>query len=299
MCSILEACVLCGHRCGVNRLKGEKGVCRAGVEPKVASFCLHRGEEPMISGKRGSGTIFFSNCCLRCAYCQNYEISQLAEGREVGEDELAEVILKLQAQKAHNINLVSPTHFAPQIMGALAIAREKGLSLPIVYNTGGYDSLELLQQLDGKIEIYMPDLKYFEDEAAKKYSGAKNYVETATSAIAEMFRQVGKIEFDDDRVAKKGLLVRHLVLPNNLSQSEKALEFLASLSRDLWISLMSQYSPQYWAGEFPELSRRLRAEEYNRVVDYAEKLGLHNVYVQEIGSSEVYLPDFKKEHPFE
>jgi putative pyruvate formate lyase activating enzyme len=217
----------------------------------------------------------------------------------MGGDGLAETMLELQRKKCHNINLVSPTHFAPQIMEAIELARSRGLSLPIVYNTGGYDTLELLGQLQGSIDIYMPDLKYFDDEKAHRYSGAKNYVETATSAIVEMFRQVGNIELDQDGVAKKGLLVRHLVLPGDLAGSQKALDFLSSLSRDIWVSLMSQYSPQYRAIEFPELSRRLRAEEYEKVLAHARAIGLHNMYVQEMGSSEVYLPDFKSEHPFE
>lgn len=281
----MESCVLCGHRCKVNRLKGQLGKCRAGINPTVASFCAHHGEEPMISGKRGSGTIFFSHCCLKCVYCQNYEISQLADGREVGTDELAQIMLNLQDEGVQNINLVSPTHYGPQIIEALAIARERGLEIPAVYNTGGYDSIELLKALEGKIEIYMPDFKYYNNAAALKYSGAGNYAEVAKAGIAEMFRQAR-------------ILVRHLVLPNDLAGSEKGLDFLASLSKDIWVSIMAQYNPQYRAREFPELSRRLSLKEYQRVVDHAEAVGLHNLYVQELGSSETYLPDFNKEDPF-
>jgi putative pyruvate formate lyase activating enzyme len=299
MRSILEDCILCGHRCGVDRTRGQIGLCRAGLKLIVASSCLHRGEEPMISGEFGSGTIFFSNCCLRCAYCQNYEISQGSNGKEMGSEELVRTMLELQQQKAHNINLVSPTHFAPQIMEGLELARSGGLSLPVVYNTGGYDTLELLEQLQGKIEIYMPDLKYYDDEKAHRYSGAKNYVQTATAAIIEMFRQVGNIELDDDGVAKKGLLVRHLVLPNDQASSLEVLDFIASVSPDIWISLMAQYSPQHRAGEYPELSRCLQAEEYEKVLAHAKAIGLHNVYIQEIESSGSYLPDFTREHPFE
>ncbi|MBI5078547.1 radical SAM protein [Candidatus Saganbacteria bacterium] len=252
----------------------------------------------MISGKRGSGALFFSHCGLKCVYCQNYAISREACGREVEIEELARIMLNLQEQGVHNINLVSPTHSAPQIVGALTLARREGLKLPVVYNTGGFDSLELLKEIEGKIEIYMPDLKYFDEEKALKYSGAGNYVETAKAGIAEMFRQVGNIKFNNEGVAVAGVLVRHLVLPENLADSGKALDYLASISKDIWVSLMAQYSPQYRAAEFPELSRPLRRDEYQQVVDRAEKLGLHNAYVQGLSSRETYLPDFKKERPF-
>lgn len=294
----MESCVLCGHRCKVNRLKGQLGKCRAGLKPMVASSCAHHGEEPMISGRRGSGTIFFSHCCLKCVYCQNYDISQLAHGREVEIEELAQMMLNLRDQGVHNINLVSPTHYALQISEALTLARAQGLKLPTVYNTGGYDSLELLEILEGKIEIYMPDFKYFDNQKAVKYSSAENYVEVARAGIAEEFRQVGNIQFDREGVAVRGLLVRHLVLPNNLADSEKVMDYLASLSKDLWVSIMAQYNPQHLAGEFPELSRRLRWEEYQKVVEHAKKVGLHNFYVQDLTSSETYLPDFKRESPF-
>ncbi|MCX5727016.1 MAG: radical SAM protein [Candidatus Saganbacteria bacterium] len=284
---LLKSCVLCGHRCGVNRLEGQLGKCRAGLVPVVASYCAHHGEEPMISGEKGSGTIFFANCCLRCVFCQNYEISHEGFGHEVEAVKLAEIMLKLESQGVHNINLVSPTHYAPQIMEALELARRQGLKLPIVYNTGGYDSLELLRELEGKIDIYMPDLKYFDDEKAFKYSGARNYVETAKAGIAEMYRQVGP-----------KLLVRHLILPDNLSDSEEVLDFIASLSKDIWVSIMAQYSPQYKASAFPELNRRLKKDEYQKVVGHAKKIGLRNYYVQDLENSETYLPNFKRENPF-
>lgn len=295
---LLRSCTLCGHRCKVNRLEGQLGKCRSGVKPMVSSYCAHYGEEPMISGKRGSGTIFFTNCCLKCVYCQNYEISQLAYGREVEIEELTEMMLNLQDQGCHNINLVSPTHYAPQILEALTLARGRGLQIPVVYNTGGFDSIELLRELNGKVEIYMPDFKYFDNEKAFKYSGAKNYVETAIEGITEMYRQVGNVQFNKEGVAIKGLLVRHLVLPNNLADSEKVMDFLASLSKDIWVSIMAQYHPQYRAKDFPELSRRLRPDEYRRVVKHAREIGLHNYYVQDLLSSETYLPDFKKDNPF-
>jgi len=295
---LLQSCVLCGHRCRVNRLKGQVGKCRAGINLTVASHCAHHGEEPMISGSRGSGTIFFSHCCLRCVFCQNYNISQLGKGVTVKGGRVAEMMLDLQDNGVHNINLVSPTHYAPQIMEALELAKQKGLKLPIVYNTGGFDSIELLKELEGKIEIYLPDLKYFNNDTALKYSGAANYAEAVKEGIAEMYRQVGNIKFDKDGVAIKGLLVRHLVLPDNLADSEKNLDFLASLSKDIWVSIMAQYNPQHRAAEFPEIYRRLRSDEYQKVVGYAEKIGLRNLYAQDLQSSDAYLPDFMKENPF-
>lgn len=282
---LLEACVCCGQRCKINRLKGEVGKCRAGIKPQVASFCVHHGEEPMISGKNGSGTIFFSNCCLKCVYCQNYDISQQGRGRTVEIEEISSMMLDLQKRGVHNINLVSPTHYAPQIMGALHAARAGGLKLPIVYNSGGYDTLELLGEIEGEIDIFMPDFKYFDDEKAFKYSGVKNYVAVAREGVAEMLRQAE-------------VLVRHLVLPNGLSDSERVLDYLSSLSKDIWVSIMAQYHPQFRAREYPELSRRITAAEYEKVVAYAKQVGLHNLYIQELESSDVYLPDFEKANPF-
>ncbi len=296
---LFKSCRLCGHACGVDRLNDRKGVCGAGALPVVSAYCLHRGEEPMISGRRGSGTIFFANCCLDCIFCQNYEISQKGKGKEADAGELAEVMLELQRMGAHNINLVSPTHYAPPISQAIASAKERGLAVPIVYNTGGYDSLETLKGMEGLVDIYLPDLKYFDEQKAERYSGANNYVAVARAGLAEMFRQVGDIVTDKDGIAMRGLLVRHLVLPNDQADSRRALEFLASLSRDLWVSLMAQYNPLQRAAESPELSRKLAAEEYEAVIAYAEAMGLSNLYLQESGSSDNYLPDFNKAHPFE
>jgi putative pyruvate formate lyase activating enzyme len=252
----------------------------------------------MISGSRGSGTVFFANCCLQCVYCQNYEISQKGKGQEAGKEELAKIMLELQDKGVHNINLVSPTHYAPQTAAAVRSAKRQGLKLPIVYNTGGYDSLELLRELDGLIDIYLPDFKYWSADHAGKYSGADNYLEVARQGITEMFRQVGNIQLGGEGVAVKGLLVRHLVLPNDLSGSSSVLSFLSSLSHDIWISLMAQYSPQFKAGNFIELARPLTAGEYLAAVKAAEQLGLHNVYVQELESSAEFLPDFNKSDPF-
>ncbi len=297
--ALLEACCLCGHRCAVNRLAGEKGSCRAGPQATVSSRAPHHGEEPFFSGTRGSGTIFFSYCNLRCVFCQNFSISQHHCGSEAGPQELGGMMLELQAAGCHNINLVSPTHFMPAVMEALASAFARGLSIPILYNTNGYDSLELLRLLDGVIDIYMPDFKYFDDGAAGRYSGARDYVRVAQDAIREMHRQCGDLVLDPGGVAVKGIFVRHLVLPNDVARSKEVLGFLASVSKDIHVGIMSQYSPQHRAGEFPELARRLTPREYDEVVDFALELGLDNALIQQISSSFRYLPDFRKRDPFE
>ncbi|MBU0630304.1 MAG: radical SAM protein [Candidatus Margulisbacteria bacterium] len=284
----IRNCRLCGHRCGVNRLAGERCLCRAGADIEIASYCLHHGEEPIISGTQGSGTIFFARCSLRCVFCQNYQISTGIRDTGIRETGLVEIMLELQAQRAHNINLVSPTHYGPQIIEAIKQARAQGLKLPIVWNSSGYDSLELLEALTGMVDIYLPDFKYGDDEAALKYSGAPNYFETAKAAIFEMFRQVGP----------QGLVVRHLVLPNGISGSRRVLGYLASLSPEIQVSLMAQYSPRHLASQFPELSRTLTIEEYTPVLAYAEKLGLRNIFAQELTSQQAYLPDFERTEPF-
>lgn len=295
---LLKNCVLCGHRCGVNRISGELGICGSGKGIEISSYTAHLGEEPVFSGTKGSGTIFFTHCNLSCVYCQNYEISQKHLGRKVPERELADIMISLQEKGCHNINLVSPTHYMPQILKSLKIAFEKGLDVPILYNSNGYDSVELLKILDGIVDIYMPDFKYFDDKKAKKYSNADNYVETAKAGVKEMFRQVGNLRLDNEDIAQRGVLVRHLVLPNNIADSKKVLDFLAAVSKDLWISIMSQYSPQNRAKEFPELNRKITPDEYWDVIGHAQKLKLENFLIQEMSSTEVYLPDFKKQDPF-
>lgn len=294
---LLNACSLCARRCGVNRLEGELGFCRSGKNLIISSIGLHFGEEPFISGKKGSGTIFFTYCTLRCSYCQNYQISQEDIGKNISIEDLAGEMLNLQAQGAHNINLVTPTHFIPQIIEALKIARKNGLVIPIVYNTSGYETLEALEALDGLIQIYLPDIKYSENEIAIKYSSAPRYVETNRAAIFEMLRQVGNLEIKNG-VAVKGLLVRHLVLPNRIAGSFASLDFLASLSKDIWISLMAQYHPCYLAENEPILNRRLKPLEYKEVQEYARKLGFKNILTQEMESSDLYLPDFRQKKPF-
>lgn len=298
----LVSCDLCPHRCRVNRLADEVGFCGSGAEIEVAHSGLHFGEEPPISGVRGSGAIFFTRCNMRCVYCQNYQISQrphLIPKRALSPFELAEEMLALQAQDAHNINLVSPTHVVAQAAESICIARERGLSLPIVYNTNGYDAVDTLQCLDGLIDIYLPDIKYSDDAAARAYSGVERYVAVNRRAIREMFRQVGNLALDEHGIARRGLLVRHLVLPDDVAGSSDSLAFLASLSQDMVISLMAQYSPQFKARGMPPLDRKITLAEYDRVLDEALALGLGNCFVQECESSETLLPDFRRETPFD
>ncbi|MEM5874493.1 MAG: radical SAM protein [Candidatus Aenigmatarchaeota archaeon] len=273
--SILECCELCPRKCHVNRLKGEKGFCRSGSELMISSFGPHFGEEPELVGIHGSGTIFLTNCNLLCVYCQNYEISHLGEGREVSLEEAAGMMLTLQKIGCHNINLVTPTHFAPQLVKAIKIAAEKGLKLPIVWNCSGYENVDVIKILEGVVDIYMPDIKYSNSESARKYSRAPDYFERCKEAVKEMHRQVGDLKVDERGIAYRGLIIRHLVLPNDLAGSEKILEFIASLSKDNYVNIMDQYMPCWKAFEFKELSRSITASEYLKIIKIAKKLGLH------------------------
>jgi len=268
--SLLESCEVCPHRCGVNRLKGELGFCKTGKNAIVDSYFPHRGEEKPIRGYRGSGTVFFSYCNMRCVYCQNYQISQLGEGREVSPEELAEIFLELQAMGCHNLNLVTPSHVVPQILSALYLAVKKGFRLPIVYNTSSFDSLESLRLLEGIVDIYLADLKYADREIARRYSKVKNYPEVAMAAIREMHRQVGDLTLDERGIAIRGLLIRHLVLPNGLAGTEKVAEFLGSLSKNMAVNVMDQYYPSYMAWKYPELNRRITQREYHQALSSME-----------------------------
>jgi putative pyruvate formate lyase activating enzyme len=281
--ALLESCRVCPRECGVNRLNNDKlGFCRSGLNPVVSSASPHRGEEPPLSGTRGSGTIFFANCNLRCLYCQNYPISQMGTGTERTPGELACQMTWLQEQACHNLNLVTPTHFMPQFLKALSIARERGFNLPIVYNTSGYESIEALRLLDGIVDIYMPDMRYSDPEVALRYSIAPDYPEVNRAAVKEMYRQVGNLVLDKEGIAKRGLIVRHLVLPNGLSGTEEIMRFLAEeISKDVSISLMSQYFPAYRALDVKELSRRITADEYEQAWKSMQKHGLENGWVQE------------------
>ncbi len=280
--NLLKECTLCPRNCKKNRLKDEKGTCKTGRYARVASFHLHFGEEPPISGYNGSGTIFFSYCNLSCIFCQNWSISHEGEGFEVTPLELKEIMLKLQKAGAHNLNLVTPSHIVPQFLEALYLAVKEGFSLPIVYNSSGYDSLETLKILEGIVDIYMPDAKYGDNFWAEKFSQAKDYVEVSQKALKEMYRQVGSFETNREGIAKKGVLIRHLILPEDRAGSFKVLEFLKENLPYALVSLLSQYWPSYNASAFPEICRRIKKEEYQRVVDYAKKLKIEKIYLQGI-----------------
>ena len=279
---MLESCCICPRSCKVNRLHDKKGFCRTGLKPKVCSFMPHHGEEPPISGTAGSGTIFFSGCNMSCVYCQNYEFSQLDEGREVEFRELADFMLQLQDMGCHNINLVTPTHVLPQILKALEIAITKGLKIPLVYNTSGYELAEVIKLLSGIVDIYLPDMRYARSDMAVKYSRAPDYPKLNQAALKEMHRQVGVAQIDNAGIIKRGIIIRHLVLPGNISGTDKIMEFIAKeLSKDTYISLMSQYFPCYKADQFPEISRRITYQEYVQARQAMEKYGLYNGWTQE------------------
>jgi len=280
---VSEKCEICPRKCGVNRIKNQKGFCQLGFLPKVSAYHPHFGEEKPLVGFFGSGTIFFTSCNLTCIYCQNYEISQLRIGEEVSFEKLAEIMIELQAKGCHNINLVTPTPQIAQILKALPVAIDRGLKLPLVYNTNAYDSVETLKLLDGIIDIYLPDAKYSDDKIALKYSKAPNYFELMKKAIKEMHRQVGDLKLKIDQkgiegLAYRGLLIRHLVLPNGLAGTEKIMEFIANeISKDTFLNLMSQYFPYFQAKKFPELNRPIIEEEYREAIALARKAGLRRL----------------------
>jgi putative pyruvate formate lyase activating enzyme len=302
--SILTSCISCPRECAADRKNNKYGYCLSGYLPIVSSYTKHFGEEPGLSGTKGAGNIFFGNCNLRCIYCQNNEISQnwKAEKRnEVSFERLAEIMLELQDTGCHNIGLVSPTHFAPQIIKAIYIAAKKGLNLPVIYNSNGYDSVETLKLLDGIIDIYLPDFKYGDNANGKEYSKAPDYFAAASSALKEMYRQTGdKLIFNDDIVVR-GLIIRHLILPNGLADSEIVFRFISEeLSSNVHVSLMSQYYPSHNAKNKILLNRKIYEREYLRAVELLEKYGLHNGWHQELESSESYRPYFNedREDPF-
>ncbi len=279
----LAACDLCPHDCGVNRVKGERGICGAGVLPKIASANLHRGEEPPISGSKGSGTVFLSGCSLKCVFCQNFPISQLGNGEEITTGELAARILKLQRQGAHNINFVTPTHYLPQILAALWLAIPHGFNLPIVWNSSGFEKVDALQLLDGIVSIYLPDMKYADDASATAISSVPNYCRINRAAVIEMLRQVGQLRVNDDGIATDGLIVRHLVLPEGKSGSLATLPWIAeNLGVETHIALMSQYFPAHRAVEMAGLNRPVSQEEYDSAVEALEEAGLQNGWVQDL-----------------
>ncbi|MCX6010811.1 MAG: radical SAM protein [Chloroflexi bacterium] len=296
----LSACDICPRECGVNRLEGELGFCHSARRPIVASVCAHNGEEPALSGSRGSGTVFFGNCNMRCVYCQNYQISQDYKAQRRNEMEtrvLAERMLFLQDELGcHNINLVSPSHFVPQVVRAVLEAVPLGLRLPLVYNTSSYDSVATLRELDGVVSIYLADLRYASDKWGRRFSKAPDYVERARAAIKEMYRQVGNLVTDEEGVARKGLIVRHLILPNGIAGSRDSLSWLVrEISPRVAVSLMSQYCPAHRARRNPLLSRTISPEEYDEVSRLVAELGIENGWMQEMGASRDYLPDFSRE----
>ncbi len=269
-------CVLCPRVCMANRVDGEIGECGVGRFALLSSYGPHFGEESVLRGWRGSGTVFFAGCNMRCVYCQNYEISQLKMGTEVSPRQLAEVFLKIQDMGCHNLNLVTPSHVIWHILEALYIAIGKGFRLPIVYNTSSYDSLQSLKLMRGIVDIYMPDIKYSDSSKGLKYSGVKSYWEITKKAVKEMYSQVGDLIVGEDGLAKRGVLIRHLVLPRNIAGSKKVMEFIANeLSKDAWVNIMDQYYPTYEAWDYYELSRRITSEEYWDVARYASELGIH------------------------
>ncbi len=295
MLELLKKCNLCPHKCDINRTEGKIGRCKATNNIKVALYSVHNFEEPCISGKRGSGTIFFSNCNLNCIYCQNYEISQLGKGKEISIKELSEIFIEQQKRNVENINLVTPTSYVPQIIEAIKVAREKGLNIPIVYNTNGYENVETIKMLDGYVDVYLPDLKYYYNDIAKKYSKIDNYFETATRAIKEMEKQVGKCIIDKNGIMKKGIIVRHLVLPNHIENSKKILKWIKeNMKRTTYVSIMAQYFPTYKAKESLELNRKLTEQEWKEIEEYIEELEIENGFIQELGEhEEEYVPKWE------
>jgi len=276
--SLLTKCHLCARNCGVDRLNGESGQCQTTDEVIVSSFGPHFGEEAPLVGRHGSGTIFFAYCNLHCVFCQNYSISQLGEGSTVDSAELAGMMLSLQTRGCHNINLVSPTHVVPFILEALEVAASQGLQLPIVYNTGGYDSVAMLELLDGIVDIYMPDMKYSGAKAGEKFSCVKRYPQVNQAAVKEMHRQVGDLQIDESGVATRGLLVRHLVLPDGLAGTEGVVKFLAEeISPNTYLNVMAQYHPCYHATDYPQLSRSIIREEFSEAIELARRYGLHRL----------------------
>ena len=276
---IYDSCTLCPRMCKVNRNKGEKGVCSAGSRVQINSASPHFGEERPLVGKHGSGTIFLTNCNLLCLYCQNWDISHRGEGNEINDKELASFMLRLQNIGCHNINFVSPTHYLPNIIQALVYAVEKSLQVPLVYNTGGYDRLEIMQMLEGVFDIYMPDYKYSDGETAAKYSrGARDYPEVIQAVLKEMHRQVGVLQIDKDHIAQRGLIIRHLVLPHSLAGTEEFAKFVArELDPGTYVNIMSQYRPCYQASQYPKLSRTILAHEFQQAITIARNHGLYNL----------------------
>lgn len=294
---MLKQCKLCIRNCNVNRLNGQLGFCKSSKYLKVARAELHLWEEPCISGEKGSGTIFFSNCNLSCVFCQNHIISQEGTGKEISIERLSEIFLELQSKGANNINLVTPTHYVPQIIEALKSAKEKGLTIPILYNTNGYDSIETIKVLKGYIDVYLPDFKYFDDKYALKYSKIKGYRNNVLDILKEMVTQVGRPIFSDEGIIEKGVVIRHLMLPGLLFDSKKVIDDIYNnFGDDVYISIMNQYTPMHKACDFPEINKPLNPKHYDCLIDYALDLGVKNGFIQDTGTNnEAYVPSFNNE----
>ncbi len=295
--NLLKSCTLCPRACGVNRLKGERGFCGASDQIKAARAALHFWEEPCLSGELGSGTVFFSHCTLQCIFCQNYQISSCQKGRKISSQRLCEIFLSLEQQGAHNINLVTPTHYIPQILEAVFRAKEQGLTLPIVYNSSGYERKETIALLKGAVDIFLPDFKYMDDEMALKYSHAPDYARYAKESIRQMVEQAGKPEFDENGMMKKGVIIRHLMLPGQLSDTKKIIRWVYETFGDrVYLSLMNQYTPTEQVKGIPELNRTITRKEYDKAIDFALRLGITQGFIQEGGTaSESFIPNFDGE----
>lgn len=291
---MLEKCELCPHRCKVDRKSGKIGRCKCNDKIKIALYSLHYYEEPCISGKNGSGTVFFSNCNLNCKYCQNYKISQLGKGEYITVERLADIFIAQQENNANNINLVTPTMYVEQIIEAIKIARENGLKIPIIYNSNGYENIETIKMLNGYVDVYLPDLKYADNNLAKEYSNINDYFEIATQAIKEMYNQVGAPILDENGIIKRGLIIRHLVLPEFIDNSKKILKWLKeNIDSEVYISIMAQYFPTYLAKEDKYINRKLTKKEYEDIENYVYELNFKNGYMQDLGEhEEEYVPDF-------
>ena len=288
----LDKCEICPRKCKVNRNNNQIGWCKSTDRVKIGLYSTHNFEEPCISGDKGSGTVFFSNCTMNCIFCQNYEISQLGKGKEISIEELSNIFIMQQEKGVHNINLVTPTSYVYQIIEAIKIAKVKGLNIPIVYNTNGYENIETIKALNGYVDVYLPDLKYAEEKLAIEYSGAKNYFEVATKAIKEMIKQVGKIKLNEDGIIQKGVIIRHLVLPNHIENSKKVLLWIKqNLPNDIYVSIMAQYFPTYKAKENQKLNRKLTKKEWEQIEKYVEEIDIENGFIQELGDhEEEYVP---------
>ena len=291
---MLDKCMICPRNCKVNRINGQKGYCRLDDKIKIALASIHKFEEPCISGEEGSGTIFFCNCNLKCIYCQNHEISQENVGKEVSIERLAQIMLEQQSRNVNNINLVTPTMYVYQIIESIKIARENGLKIPIVYNSNGYENVDTIKMLNGYIDVYLPDLKYYLDDIAIKYSDAPDYFNVATNAIKEMYNQVGKSKFNERGIIQKGVIIRHLILPNHIQNSKNVLKWIKeNFDDNVFVSIMAQYFPTYKAKKEELLNRKLSIKEYREIENYVFKLNLQNGYMQELGKhEEEYVPKF-------